>query len=142
MVFTLTLNQNSDFLRLYQRGAFCSLGSALLYAMPNGRSYNRLGITAGKKVGGAVQRNRAKRMIRAAYSACELSMPIGLDLVIVARHTLTEESSSILTKALATRGLHHLEGVHDGSIPCETKNRPPRKKTAGKQKSPTKQGKH
>lgn len=142
MVFTSMLNQNSDFLRLYQRGAFCSLGSALLYAMPNGRACNRLGITAGKKVGGAVQRNRAKRIIRAAYTACELSLPIGLDIVIVARHTLPAESALILTNALASRGIRHLEGVSDGSIPCETKNRPPRKKSVGKLKSPTKTGKH
>ncbi|MCQ2434805.1 MAG: ribonuclease P protein component [Oscillospiraceae bacterium] len=134
MVFTIKLNQNKDFLRLYQRGAFCSLGSALLYAMPNGRSYNRLGITAGKKVGCAVKRNRAKRIIRAAYTANELSMPIGLDIVFVARHTLPDESSLILTKTLGTRGLKHLQGVSDGSIPCEAQNRPPRGRSAGKQK--------
>ena len=132
MVFTLRLNENKDFLRLYQRGAFCHLGSALLYAMPNGLSYNRLGITAGKKVGCAVKRNRAKRMIRAAYTTCELSMPIGLDIVFVARHTLPEESSLVLTKALRERGIKHLLGVSDGSIPCESEKRPSRTNRSGK----------
>ena len=56
MVFTQTLNRNADFQRLYHAGAFCSLGSALLYVMPNGLPYNRLGITAGKKIGNAVKR--------------------------------------------------------------------------------------
>ncbi len=131
MVFTLRLNENKDFLRLYQRGAFCHLGSALLYAMPNGLSYNRLGITAGKKVGCAVKRSRAKRIIRAAYTACELAMPIGLDIVIVARHTLPDESSLVLTKTLQERGLRHLVGVSEGSIPCVSEKRPPRHKNAG-----------
>ncbi len=133
MVFTLRLNENKDFMRLYQRGAFCHLGSALLYAMPNGLSYNRLGITAGKKVGCAVKRNRAKRIIRAAYSACELSMPIGLDIVFVARHTLPDESSLVLTKALSERGIRHLVGVSDGSIPCESDKRSSRSKRSGRQ---------
>lgn len=131
MVFTTMLNRNPDFLRLYQRGAFCSLGSALLYAMPNGKSCNRLGITAGKKVGCAVKRNRAKRIIRAAYTACEMEMPIGLDIVIVARHTLPEENSAVLTEALRTRGLRHLIGVSDGSIRPE----PNKRSTGGKPKA-------
>lgn len=133
MVFTLRLNENKDFMRLYQRGAFCHLGSALLYAMPNGLSYNRLGITAGKKVGCAVKRNRAKRIIRAAYSACEFSMPIGLDIVFVARHTLPDESSLVLTKALSERGIRHLVGVSEGSIPCESDQRSSRSKRSGRQ---------
>ena len=136
MVFTLRMNENKDFLRLYERGAFCHLGSALLYAMPNGLPYNRLGITAGKKVGCAVKRSRAKRIIRAAYTACELSMPIGLDIVFVARHTLPEESSLVLTKILSERGLRHLCGVSDGSIPCESDKRPRRSKQGGKRKFP------
>ncbi|MBP0974985.1 MAG: ribonuclease P protein component, partial [Oscillospiraceae bacterium] len=54
MLFTQILNQNADFQRLYRSGAFCSLGSALLYVKPNRLPYNRLGITAGKKIGNAV----------------------------------------------------------------------------------------
>ena len=49
MLFTVTLNRNADFQRLYRKGAFCGLGAALLYALPNRLPYNRLGITAGKK---------------------------------------------------------------------------------------------
>ena len=45
----------------------------------------RIGITATKKVGGAVQRNRAKRLIRAAWREVEPSVPYGWDLVFVAR---------------------------------------------------------
>ena len=117
MLFTLTMNRNADFQRLYKQGAFCSLGSALLYAMPNQLPYNRLGITAGKKVGNAVRRNRAKRIIRAAYAAAEPAAPIGLDIVIVARAALPEQSSLVLTKALCEKGIRHLNGVGSGEIP-------------------------
>ncbi len=118
MVFTQMLNRNEDFQRLYRRGAFCPLGAALLYAMPNALPYNRLGITAGKKVGNAVMRNRAKRIIRAAYTAAEKDMPRGMDLVIVARSSLPAQSSAVLTQALCTRGVRHVQQVRSGEIPC------------------------
>ena len=137
MLFTETLNQNADFQRLYRSGAFCSLGSALIYVKPNGLPCNRLGITAGKKIGNAVKRNRAKRIIRAAYAAAELKLPIGLDIVVVARSTLPEQNANVLTEAFCTRGVKHCCGVSSGEIPCtqnqNPKRRQSRKKPAGKQ---------
>lgn len=124
MLFTVMLNRNQDFQRLYRRGAFCSLGSAILYAMPNGRSENRLGITAGKKIGNAVKRNRAKRIVREAYRAAETQMPIGLDIVIVARSGLPEQNAAVLTAAMQKRGLRHLIGVSDGSVACQAQPKP------------------
>lgn len=120
MLFTVIMNRNQDFQRLYRCGAFCSLGSAVLYAMPNQRAENRLGITAGKKVGNAVKRNRAKRVIREAYRAVEANMPIGLDIVIVARNGLPEQNAVVLTETMRRRGIRHLIGVSDGSVPCQS----------------------
>ena len=134
MVFTEILNQNADFQRLYRSGAFCSLGSALLYVRPNGLPCNRLGITAGKKIGNAVRRNRAKRIIRAAYAAAEMQLPIGLDIVVVARSTLPEQSANVLTEAFCTRGVKHCCGVSSGEIPCtQNQKRKPSGHHAGKQ---------
>ena len=118
MLFTQILNQNADFQRLYRSGAFCSLGSALLYVRPNRLPYNRLGITAGKKIGNAVRRNRAKRIIREAYRAAEPQLPIGIDLVVVARSALPEQSSAVLTERFLTSGVKHCCGVSSGEIPC------------------------
>lgn len=126
MLFTVMLNRNQDFQRLYRSGAFCSLGSVILYSMPNGRSENRLGITAGKKVGNAVKRNRAKRIVREAYRAAEAQMPIGLDIVVVARSVLPEQNAAVLTAAMQKRGLRHLIGVSDGSIACQVQPKRPR----------------
>ena len=130
MLFTQILNQNADFQRLYRSGAFCSLGSALLYVRPNRLPYNRLGITAGKKIGNAVKRNRAKRIIR------EPMLPIGIDLVVVARSSLPEQSSAILTERFLTSGVRHCCGVSSGKIPCTPNPQTPKsrgKKSAARQ---------
>ncbi len=88
MLYTEILNDNKDFLTLYRKGRFIASKYSVIYVRPNGRPYNRLGITAGKKVGNAVCRNRAKRLIRLAYRNAEITLPVGIDLVIVARDTL------------------------------------------------------
>lgn len=131
MLFTQILNRNADFQRLYRAGAFCSLGSALIYVRPNGLPCNRLGITAGKKIGNAVKRNRAKRIIRAAYAATEPMLPIGIDIVVVARSTLPEQSSTVLTEAFCTRGVRHCNGVSSGEIPCTPNQRQKRTGRSG-----------
>lgn len=58
--------------------------------MPNNSPSNRIGISVSKKVGNAVARNRAKRIIRAAYRSNESKFPIGLDVVFVARQGVAE----------------------------------------------------
>lgn len=142
MLFTEMLNRNEDFQRLYRLGAFCSLGSALLYVMPNRLPFNRLGITAGKKIGNAVKRNRAKRIIRAAYAAAEMDMPIGVDLVVVARSSLPAQSSAVLTEAMRTRGVRHVQGVGSGVIPCGKNNGGAPKTRRVPDKSPQKPAEH
>ncbi len=85
MLYTKILNDNKDFMNLYRKGKYIVSKVAVVYYRPNGLAFNRLGITAGKKVGNAVHRNRAKRIIRQAYRENELKLPVGYDFVIVAR---------------------------------------------------------
>ena len=93
MLYTEILNDNRDFLALYKRGRYTASKYAVIYVRPNGKSFNRLGITAGKKLGNAVFRNRAKRLIRLAYRESEINLPIGIDIVIVARSAICEIKS-------------------------------------------------
>lgn len=87
---TMILKQNRDFLRMYRRGK-STVGSVLVtYCSRNRTGKNRVGITASKKVGGAVERNRAKRVIRAAYTALEPELPQGWDFIFVARSRTTQ----------------------------------------------------
>ena len=88
MLYTEILNDNKDFLTLYKKGKYAASKYSVIYVRPNGRPFNRLGITAGKKVGNAVCRNRAKRLIRLAYRSSEVNMPVGMDIVIVARASI------------------------------------------------------
>ena len=111
MLFTQKMNRNADFQRLYRTGAFCSLGSALLYVRPNRLPYNRLGITAGKKIGNAVHRNRAKRLIRLAYRECEINMPVGIDIVIVARAHICEIKSDEFCAYMKKYGVSEIEKI-------------------------------
>lgn len=93
MLYTQILNNNRDFLALYRKGKFTASKYSVIYIRPNNRPFNRLGITAGKKIGNAVCRNRAKRLIRLAYRNSEVNFPVGIDIVIVARQPVCNVKS-------------------------------------------------
>lgn len=105
MLYTETLNDNRDFLALYKKGKFIASKYTVIYVRPNRRSYNRLGITVGKKIGNAVCRNRAKRIIRQAYRESEIYLPIGIDIVIVARKPVCEVKSQELCGYMKKHGV-------------------------------------
>lgn len=85
-----TLKENKDFRRVYYRGKSEASPNIVTYAMKCRGSRVRIGITSGKKIGGAVQRNRARRVIRAAYAELESRVSPGYDIVFVARTRTTE----------------------------------------------------
>jgi ribonuclease P protein component len=59
----------------------------ILQAVPTGRPDWRLGLTASRKVGNAVRRNRARRRLRAlARTELSLHARSGIDYVMIARH--------------------------------------------------------
>jgi ribonuclease P protein component len=60
----------------------------------------RIGIAAGKKLGGAVTRNRYKRLLRAAARQVYLNIPNGVDVILIARAPLAEASLAQLVTAL------------------------------------------
>lgn len=81
----ISLKENRDFRRLYHRGKSAATKYLVLYAAKNKLGYNRLGLTASVKLGGAVQRNRVKRILREAYRLHAHELAQGWDYVIVAR---------------------------------------------------------
>lgn len=86
---TYTLKLNREFRRLYSRGKYCASGYVVVYCMKNRVKHNRIGLTAGKTVGNAVKRNRAKRLMRESYRLMEDKLKQGYDFVLVARSRIT-----------------------------------------------------
>ncbi len=98
MLYTVRLKDNKEFVRLYGKGAFVSSGMCAVYYRKNGRNINRIGISTGKKIGNAVMRSRARRVIRQAYRENESRFPVGYDIVVTARAGSTTCKSYHISK--------------------------------------------
>ncbi len=94
------LKQNWEFHRAYNRGVACVSPEFVLYICKGKKGEKRLGITAGKKIGTAVSRNRAKRVITAAYEACVQHIPEGHDCVVVARTRILNTKSNLVAASM------------------------------------------
>lgn len=103
MLFTDILKDNKLFTRCFRKGNFVSCDFVTAYFIPNKSAYNRLGISVGKKNGNAVERNRIKRIIRAAYRLNEDKFPIGYDIVFAARNNISEKKSTDIERFINTR---------------------------------------
>ena len=81
----VTLKQNYEFRRLYQKGASSAGNCMVLYCRKNKLGHNRLGLTASVKLGHAVVRNRARRRLREVYRLNSNRLSAGWDIILVAR---------------------------------------------------------
>jgi ribonuclease P protein component len=79
-------------------------------ALPNGRTEHRLGIAAGRKLGGAVVRNRARRLLRESFRRLVPTAGEGFDLVVVAGADLVGCTQAQVDRELRER-LRRLRSV-------------------------------
>jgi ribonuclease P protein component len=87
------IRQRTEFQQIYERGAKVHGRYATLFFLPTDRPFARLGIAATKKLGGAVVRNRAKRLIREVFRLTKVDgSAAGLDIVVVPKRELLDAS--------------------------------------------------
>lgn len=77
------LLSNEQFRAVLDRGRRASNGLLTVYTAPNDCGHARLGISVGKAFGGAVMRNRLKRLLREAFRQNQQQIPIGFDYVVL-----------------------------------------------------------
>ena len=106
--------ENHLYSKAYKKGARAVTSTVAVYVLPDYKKHalmkanpekkyiNRVGLTVGKKIGGAVERSRAKRIIRHAYRNLDTAYHIkaGHLVVIVAREGITGKKSTDIERDL------------------------------------------
>jgi ribonuclease P protein component len=93
------LRRPSEFEAVYARRRSVSDSWLIVYGLENGLPHLRLGLSVSRRYGGAVQRNRLRRLYREAFRLTRHEMATGLDLVLIPR-TLHEPSLAQLMQSL------------------------------------------
>ena len=109
----VSIPSRAGFLAARDSGIKAVAAGFVLQATPTGRDDWRLGLTASKKTGNAVRRNRARRRLR-ALARTELAgrARTGTDYVIIARHNTAERPWNDLVDDLH-KALGYLHRVMD-----------------------------
>ncbi len=111
------LRARGEFNKVFQKGKRLGGRQFVMIALPNGTTEHRLGMTVGRKLGAAVVRNRARRLLRESFRRLEPAAGQGFDLVIVARADIVGRTQSEVDREFRER-------VRRLNVPAESR-RPP-----------------
>lgn len=97
------LKRSSDFQRVRQFGKAYTHPLAVLIALPGEQEHSRFAVSAGRSIGTAVERNRAKRLLRESLRTIQREILPGWDIIILARQPI--KSASFPETAQAVQAL-------------------------------------
>jgi ribonuclease P protein component len=100
----MRLRNGAAFRRVFEKGVRLSGPLFVVVALENAHGHDRLGLTVSRRVGGAVSRNRVRRLLREGFRR-RRSRPgrPGLDLVVLAARALTEQGQGEVDREFAER---------------------------------------
>ena len=108
------IRKKKDFSLLYGKGKSKGGKYVVLFYRRNNLPYNRKAFLASKKVGKSVERNRARRLMRESYRTLEKKLPIGYDILIIARNTISSEGIKCEDVEKSMKHLMNKSGLFSG----------------------------
>jgi ribonuclease P protein component len=96
------LRDKRDFDRLYKKGAKIHGKYLVVIFAKNGKGSTRKAFLASKKVGNAVARNRARRLMKESYRLLSPNLKPGYDILFIARNTIVERGCPEVMKTMKT----------------------------------------
>ena len=104
------LRTSAEFDRVYERRCSASDALLLVYVRENDLAHPRLGLSVSRKVGGAVERNRWKRLLREAFRLSRAEFPSSVDMIAIPKPGAEPELQSLKISMvrLATRAAEKL----------------------------------
>lgn len=85
------LTRKKEFERVFNEGKVVKNAKLILYVMHNNLQNSRLGLVVSKKVGNAVRRNRAKRLLREVYRLNKHLLTPHVDIIAIPRYPFSSE---------------------------------------------------
>jgi len=95
------LLRNAEFRKVYDQGSRRSLDFLVAFALENGQSYSRIGLTVPRAVGCAVERNRVKRRLRESIRKRLANLGPGWDIVLNVREAAKAVDFAVLDETVA-----------------------------------------
>lgn len=111
----LRLRRPFEFERVRKRGRSWTTNLVVLAVLPNELDHNRYGFAVGRRIGGAVKRNRVKRWLREAVRELHPLLNPGHDMVFIARGSLANEGVNLEQVRDAMRTITRRAGLLDES---------------------------
>ncbi|NPA93588.1 MAG: ribonuclease P protein component [Chloroflexi bacterium] len=118
------LRKNADFQRVRREGRAYAHPLVVLIVAPNELAQVRVGVAAGRSVGKAVQRNKAKRRLREIMRPLIPQIAPGHDLMLIARKPMIEADFAEVRRAVLTL-LRRADLLQPGQDPLPPDDTPP-----------------